>query len=152
MANFSIAHNVLLTLSQLISALSILSTVLALPTAMASEAAEDATPSVVGRQSCYATCGTTCYTQLTVNKALNEGYNDYVNGDTPHGYPHTYYDRDGFDLLVDGPYLEFPILHSYRAYTGGAPGPDRVVFNTNGDYAGSITHTGASGNNFVQCS
>lgn len=35
---------------------------------------------------------------------------------------------------------------------GGSPGADRVVFNTNGQYAGAITHTGASGNNFVGCS
>lgn len=37
-------------------------------------------------------------------------------------------------------------------YTGGSPGADRVVFNTNGEYAGAITHTGASGNDFVGCS
>lgn len=34
----------------------------------------------------------------------------------------------------------------------GSPGADRVVFNTNCQYAGSITHTGASGNAFVGCS
>jgi hypothetical protein len=34
----------------------------------------------------------------------------------------------------------------------GSPGADRVVFNEDGEYAGAITHTGASGNNFVGCS
>lgn len=34
----------------------------------------------------------------------------------------------------------------------GSPGPDRVIFNSNGQRAGEITHTGASGNNFVGCS
>lgn len=34
----------------------------------------------------------------------------------------------------------------------GSPGADRVVFNSNGEYAGAITHTGASGNDFVGCS
>ena len=34
----------------------------------------------------------------------------------------------------------------------GTPGADRVIFNTQGQRAGEITHTGASGNNFVACS
>lgn len=34
----------------------------------------------------------------------------------------------------------------------GSPGPDRVVINTSCKLAGEITHTGASGNNFVGCS
>ena len=33
----------------------------------------------------------------------------------------------------------------------GSPGPDRVVINGSGQRAGVITHTGASGNNFVGC-
>jgi hypothetical protein len=74
----------------------------------------------------------------------------------------------GFDFLVSGPYQEFP-LRTSGAYTGGktahkdmhveqhteisgSPGADRVIFNTQGQRAGEITHTGASGNNFVACS
>ena len=34
----------------------------------------------------------------------------------------------------------------------GSPGADRVVINGSGQRAGEITHTGASGNNFVACS
>lgn len=41
---------------------------------------------------------------------------------------------------------------SADCFLAGSPGADRVVFNQNCDYAGSITHTGASGNNFVGCS
>lgn len=34
----------------------------------------------------------------------------------------------------------------------GSPGPDRVVITEDGcKQAGTITHTGASGNNFVAC-
>ena len=33
----------------------------------------------------------------------------------------------------------------------GSPGPDRVVITEDCELAGSITHTGASGNNFVAC-
>ena len=66
-------------------------------------------------------------------------------------YPHTFNNREGFDFAVGGPYQEFPILSSFDPYTGGSPGADRVVFNENGQYAGAITHNGASGNNFVEC-
>ena len=34
----------------------------------------------------------------------------------------------------------------------GSPGADRCIINESGDYAGSITHTGASGDDFVGCS
>jgi hypothetical protein len=66
-------------------------------------------------------------------------------------HSHQYNNYEGFNFPVSGPYQEFPIKSS-GVYTGGSPGPDRVVFNTNGQYAGAITHTGASGNNFVGCS
>lgn len=37
-------------------------------------------------------------------------------------------------------------------YTGGSPGADRVVFaDSNGALAGVVTHTGASGDDFVPC-
>ena len=64
---------------------------------------------------------------------------------------HRYHDYEGFTFPVAGPYYEFPILSSGEVYSGGSPGPDRVVFDGNGDLAGLITHTGASGNNFDQC-
>lgn len=68
-----------------------------------------------------------------------------------------------------GPYQEFPIMANGAIYSGGmaflevemtrhvltpiagSPGPDRVVINTSCRQAGAITHTGASGNNFVIC-
>lgn len=34
----------------------------------------------------------------------------------------------------------------------GSPGADRIVFNSTCQLAGEITHTGASGNDFVGCS
>jgi hypothetical protein len=37
-------------------------------------------------------------------------------------------------------------------YILGSPGADRVIINTACKLAGAITHTGASGNNFVGCS
>jgi hypothetical protein len=35
--------------------------------------------------------------------------------------------------------------------TTGSPGADRVILTSSGQRAGEITHTGASGNNFVAC-
>lgn len=36
-------------------------------------------------------------------------------------------------------------------YQGGSPGPDRIIFDDDGVLNGLITHTGASGNGFVEC-
>ncbi|EME45057.1 hypothetical protein DOTSEDRAFT_61650 [Dothistroma septosporum NZE10] len=110
------------------------------------------TSEFVKRQS-STTCGNNYYSYDQVNDALNQGYNYYENDQQVgnDGYPHQYNNYEGFSFPVSGPYEEFPITES-GVYTGGSPGADRVVFNTNGEYAGAITHTGASGNNFVGCS
>ncbi|KAI1410104.1 ribonuclease-domain-containing protein [Hypoxylon sp. FL1857] len=104
-------------------------------------------------QTCVATCGSVCYWQEDIDAAVKQGYNYYQEGQTVGSdkYPHQYNDYEGFDFPDSGPYYEFPILSSYKTYTGGSPGADRVVFNGNGNYEGAITHTGASGNDFVEC-
>ncbi|EXJ82865.1 ribonuclease T1 [Capronia epimyces CBS 606.96] len=104
-------------------------------------------------QSCAETCGTICYYQSTIDSAVEEGYSLYQAGQTEgtDKYPHVYNDYEGFSFQVAGPYYEFPILRDFKTYDGGSPGPDRVIFNTDGDLAGVITHTGASGNDFLQC-
>ncbi|EHY53466.1 hypothetical protein HRR83_003670 [Exophiala dermatitidis] len=103
--------------------------------------------------SCAETCGTTCYYQTTIDTAVAEGYSLYQSGQTEGSdkYPHEYNDYEGFSFAVPGPYYEFPILRTFKAYEGGSPGADRVVFNTDGELAGVITHTGAGGNDFVEC-
>ncbi|RYP66438.1 hypothetical protein DL771_007767 [Monosporascus sp. 5C6A] len=105
------------------------------------------------RQACVATCGSICYWQKSVDEAVDAGYELHQAGETVgnNDYPHTFNNREGFDFVVAGPYQEFPMLNTFDPYTGGPPGPDRVVFNTAGEYAGVITHTGAGGNNFVEC-
>lgn len=114
-------------------------------------------------------CGSTSYSAAQVRAAANAACQYYQADDTAGSstYPHTYNNREGFDFLVNGPYQEFPIRTS-GVYTGGkskalfffmpllthclgSPGADRIVINTNCQYAGAITHTGASGNNFVGC-
>ncbi|KAK7753476.1 hypothetical protein SLS62_004551 [Diatrype stigma] len=105
------------------------------------------------REDCVATCGTVCYWQSDIDDAVAAGYKLFKAGDTvgDNDYPHAFDNREGFDIPVDGPWQEFPILSTYKPYTGGAPGADRIVFNEDGDFAISVTHTGASGNNFVAC-
>ena len=66
-------------------------------------------------------------------------------------YPHQYKNYEGFDFPTDAPWYEFPILSSFAVYSGGSPGADRVVFDSQGALDSLITHTGASGNNFVGC-
>ncbi|KAI0176397.1 ribonuclease-domain-containing protein [Hypoxylon sp. FL1284] len=98
------------------------------------------------------TCGSTQYTATAVNQAAQKACTYYQSGQAPSSYPHTYNNYEGFSFSVSGPYLEFPLLSSGSVFTGGSPGPDRVVINTSCKLAGEITHTGASGNNFVGCS
>lgn len=119
-----------------------------------------------------ATCGSVSYTAAQVNAASQKACS-YYNAGTKAGsstYPHTYNNYEGFSFGgVAGPYQEFPILASGALYTGGkhsfenywrlvlnftgSPGADRVIINTPAcKQAGTITHTGASGNNFVACS
>ncbi|KAF4304394.1 hypothetical protein SLS57_009689 [Botryosphaeria dothidea] len=99
------------------------------------------------------TCGSTSYTAAEVRAAANAACSYYQQGGTAGGstYPHTYNNYEGFDFPVSGPYQEFP-LKKGGAYSGGSPGADRVIISTSCSYAGAITHTGASGNNFVGCS
>ncbi|KAI0382020.1 Ribonuclease/ribotoxin [Hypomontagnella monticulosa] len=98
------------------------------------------------------TCGSTYYSATAVNQAAQRACTNYQSGSAPGGYPHTYNNYEGFSFSVSGPYLEFPLLASGSIYSGGSPGADRVVINTSCKLAGAITHTGASGNNFVGCS
>lgn len=89
------------------------------------------TPTLARRQSCVDTCGSTCYWQEDIDAAVQKGFSLYQSGDTlgDNDYPHEFDDREGFDISVSGPWYEFPILSSYKVYSGGSPGADRVVFN-----------------------
>ncbi|KAI9830366.1 MAG: hypothetical protein M1819_005747 [Sarea resinae] len=108
---------------------------------------------ILRRQNCVDTCGSNCYAQSDIDAAQSQGYQYYEDGETvgDDDYPHQYEDYEGFDFPVSGPYYEFPILSDGDVYSGGSPGADRVVFNGNDELAGLITHTGASGDDFVEC-
>ncbi|KAJ5216754.1 uncharacterized protein N7469_011619 [Penicillium citrinum] len=110
-----------------------------------------AIPTDLQTRACAYTCGSNCYTSSAASSAKSAGYKLYSAGSTENSYPHVYHNYEGFDFPVDGTYYEFPILSSGSVYSGGSPGADRVIFNANNQLAGLITHTGASGNNFVAC-
>ncbi|KND92689.1 Guanyl-specific ribonuclease Th1 [Tolypocladium ophioglossoides CBS 100239] len=101
------------------------------------------------------TCGSHFYSDAAVNAASSAAC-DYVQNGGQAGsssYPHRYNNYEGFAFNgLSGPFYEFPILSSGRVYSGGSPGADRVVITQDCQQAGQITHTGASGNNFVGCS
>ncbi|KAL2753201.1 hypothetical protein ACRALDRAFT_1072255 [Sodiomyces alcalophilus JCM 7366] len=100
------------------------------------------------------TCGSTYYSTSQVSAAASAACN-HVRAGTRAGsstYPHAYNNYEGFNFPISGPYQLFP-LRTSGVYTGGAPGPDRVIINRNTcAIAGQITHTGAPGNAFVGCS
>ena len=103
---------------------------------------------------CVDTCGSTCYWQSDIDAALQQGYAYYQNGQQVGNdkYPHEFDDREGFDITISGPWYEFPILNTFKVYTGGSPGADRVVFTGDGTLALVVTHTGATNDNFLECS
>ena len=109
-----------------------------------------ASPLLQQRQ-CADTCGNTCYSQSDIDAAVQQGFSDLQSGNAPDNYPHQYKDYEQFQFPDPAPYYEFPILASEQPYTGGSPGVDRVVFDSNGNFEGAITHQGASGNDFLQC-
>ncbi|CAE6355202.1 unnamed protein product [Rhizoctonia solani] len=105
-------------------------------------------------------CGNNAFTATKVNEAASAAASRVAQGSQGqvgrNKYPHKFNNREGFKFLpgCSAPFYEFPILQS-KVYTGENPGPDRVVIGSvNGAdaaYCGLITHTGAGGNNFVQC-
>ncbi|KAH8780120.1 Ribonuclease/ribotoxin, partial [Diaporthe sp. PMI_573] len=116
-----------------------------------SVAAPEVKAALAAQDACVYTCGSVCYWQVDIDEALAAAYSNYKSGSAPGGYPHQYNNYEGFSFPTAKPWYEFPILSSYKVYTGGSPGADRVIFDTKGGFDALITHTGASGNNFVAC-
>ncbi|KAJ7615895.1 guanyl-specific ribonuclease C2 [Roridomyces roridus] len=100
-------------------------------------------------------CGSNTYTVSEVSAAVSAGF---AHVDDPLGsdsYPHAYYDEASEDIKLycsGSSWLEYPIMAGGKAYTGGDPETDRVVFNTGGTYCAVVTHTGAASyDGFVSC-
>ncbi|KAH6626682.1 guanyl-specific ribonuclease [Chaetomium sp. MPI-SDFR-AT-0129] len=105
----------------------------------------------VAAAACVYTCGSVCYWQEDIDAALAKGSQLQQSGSAIDSYPHQYNNYEGFSFPTSAPWYEFPILSSYSVYNGGSPGADRVIFDGQGSLDALITHTGASGNNFVAC-
>ncbi|KAM0811610.1 putative Ribonuclease T(1) [Seiridium cardinale] len=132
------------------------SAVLAAPT-------EDGKPNIEARLTYD--CGGTVFTSTQAQ----EGYGDAttaLKGDVVYRYGVRTYPgvfRNGGSSVELDPspcagkqLLEFPILASGSPYTGGTPGPHRVVMAEHGDGTSYdqcflMTHQGASGNLFNKC-
>ncbi|ODA83870.1 hypothetical protein RJ55_02386 [Drechmeria coniospora] len=114
-----------------------------------------ATPIEQARVEAGTTCGRTYYSADAVRKASNAACSYVQDGGRAgsSSYPHRYNNFEGFYFQgEEGPFYEFPLMSSGKIYGGGRPGADRVIINEDCKQVGQITHTGASGNNFVGCS
>ncbi|KAI0080358.1 ribonuclease T1 [Panus rudis PR-1116 ss-1] len=101
---------------------------------------------LVGRQSGGCDCAGRSYTATDITRAINEAEDGGADD-----YPHQYHDFEGFSFpSCRGEFFEFPLEHN-RVYTGGSPGADRVIYDQSGRFCACLTHTGASGNDFLEC-
>ncbi|KAI0673372.1 ribonuclease T1 [Trametes maxima] len=104
------------------------------------------TARVARRQSGGCECGSHSYTSSDINRAINEAEDGGASN-----YPHQYHDFEGFSFpSCSGEFFEFPLKHN-SVYTGGSPGADRVIFDEDGDFCACLTHSGTSGNDFLEC-
>ncbi|KAL2163568.1 hypothetical protein VTH06DRAFT_5626 [Thermothelomyces fergusii] len=104
------------------------------------------------------TCGSNTYTKKEVDDAVAEACRLYAAGTQlgTNKYPHGFNNFENLAFPIPKPFQEFPILASGAVYSGGNPGPDRVVISPNYQgscvYVGAMTHTGApTRNGFVKC-
>ncbi|KAK5656015.1 hypothetical protein OQA88_5153 [Cercophora sp. LCS_1] len=137
--------------------------------ALASPVAVNATGvELEARQSKGYTCGTTKHTLTSVENAMGDGIRlrkalKTVAQGNGVVWPHEFRNGQANKPEVDPSpcaklnLYEYPILASGADYTGGNPGPDRVVFADSNKTPGAfeqcflMTHTGATGNLFVKC-
>ncbi|KIP12566.1 hypothetical protein PHLGIDRAFT_40767, partial [Phlebiopsis gigantea 11061_1 CR5-6] len=102
---------------------------------------------IARRQSGGCDCAGTSYTGSDISQAISAAEDGGASN-----YPHQYHDYEGFSFpSCSGTFYEYP-LESGSAYNGGSPGADRVIYDTDGDFCACLTHHGASGDNFVECS
>ncbi|KZZ87926.1 Ribonuclease/ribotoxin [Moelleriella libera RCEF 2490] len=109
---------------------------------------------LVAAASDSASCGKTQYTTNAINRAADASCSYIKKGTTvgTNNYPHEYKNLEKFSLQgLSGPFFEFPVLANGQIYSGGSPGPDRVVLTQDCKQAGVLTHQGANGNAFLEC-
>ncbi|KAG8751500.1 hypothetical protein FRC11_009318 [Ceratobasidium sp. 423] len=96
------------------------------------------------------TCGRTTFTTSDVEAAASAAASHIAEGLHINVWTPGFKFQEG----CEKPFYEFPIFKS-RVYDGKSPGPDRVVIGSvsgaDAAFCGLMTHTGAGGNNFLQC-
>ncbi|PPQ69118.1 hypothetical protein CVT26_003566 [Gymnopilus dilepis] len=87
------------------------------------------------------------YTADDISNAIDQAQNGGGGGD----YPHQYKDFEKFPFLTcSQEFFEYPLEHN-KVYKGGRPGADRVIYDTSGDLCACLTHSGAKGDDFLEC-
>jgi hypothetical protein len=100
------------------------------------------------------TCGSNDYDLDALKAAVSTGFEHIDSPLGDNSYPHAFNNYEGLELYCSGKskYSEFPIMASGEVYNGESPDTDRVIFSSDdGTYCATVTHTGASGNDFVSC-
>ncbi|KAF8603097.1 Ribonuclease/ribotoxin [Ceratobasidium sp. AG-I] len=122
----------------------------------------DATVPQVFKRAITGATGSNCngyiFTAAQVSAAAAESLKHVLAGTTvgTNKYPHVLDNREGFTYPSGCTVTryEFPVFKN-SIYTGGDPSVDRVIIgHVSGSSAyscGVLTHQGASGNNFLQC-
>ncbi|KAF2664159.1 hypothetical protein BT63DRAFT_418289 [Microthyrium microscopicum] len=102
-----------------------------------------ASPIILDPGQSAATCGNNHYTSAQISSAVSTGCKFYHSGTGAGGstYPHAFKDYEHIPMSSNGPWEEFPIMKK-GDYNGGAPGADRVVFNSACQLSAVVTHTG----------
>ncbi|KAF8920840.1 Ribonuclease/ribotoxin [Mucidula mucida] len=99
-------------------------------------------------------CGGAVHSLSAVMSATSSGFAHVGRPIGSNSYPHAFNNFEGLKMWCpsseQSSMFEYPILSS-GTYSGGSPGADRVIFSSRGTYCAVVTHTGASGNNFVSC-
>ncbi|KAJ7699195.1 guanyl-specific ribonuclease C2 [Mycena olivaceomarginata] len=81
------------------------------------------------------TCGTTVYSAAQLSSAATRGYSRFTS--PIDSFPHTFNNGEGLPVApsCSGSRLfEVRFIRMHGAYSGGDPGPDRVVFSATGSY------------------
>jgi hypothetical protein len=105
-------------------------------------------------------CGRRTYSAADIEASARAAHSRRGRPVGANRYPHRFGNIErlrGFNGACNARNLqEFPLKRRNRVYSGGAPGPDRVVVDFVGGnvrYCGAMTHTGAPRRNrFVACS
>ncbi|EPQ32426.1 uncharacterized protein PFL1_00622 [Pseudozyma flocculosa PF-1] len=98
-------------------------------------------------------CGTNEYADTDVQDAISLAQIAQFN--PIRGYPKKFKNYEGFNFSAycsGPPYYEYPLVLTAGGYTGGNPGPDRVIYDSGGEFCGAVTHTRApTPNGFIRC-